>query len=134
MSSKGGGGFNEIRLEDKKGSEQIFIHGQKDRTYASKNDRREWIGEDRHLIVTATRRISLGRDEPQRHRARPYREDRPRPSPDDPGQGGHQDHRVAFDAVTGDVIEQFSGNHSSQVTQNLYLKAMQVVIEGDRPG
>ncbi|MFY9727991.1 MAG: hypothetical protein WAJ87_21030, partial [Bryobacteraceae bacterium] len=32
-------------------------------------------------------------------------------------------------AVTGDVIEQFSGNHSSQVTQNLYLKAMQVVIE-----
>ena len=30
MSSKGGGGFNEIRFEDKKGSEQVFIHGQKD--------------------------------------------------------------------------------------------------------
>ena len=32
--------------------------------------------------------------------------------------------------VTGDVIEEFTGNHSSQVTQNLYLKGMQVVIEG----
>jgi type VI secretion system secreted protein VgrG len=32
-------------------------------------------------------------------------------------------------SVTGDVIEEFKANHSSQVTQNLYLKAMQVVIE-----
>ena len=31
--------------------------------------------------------------------------------------------------VTGDVIEEFKANHSSQVTQNLYLKAMQIVIE-----
>ena len=29
-SSKGGGGFNEYRFEDKSGSEQIFIHAQKD--------------------------------------------------------------------------------------------------------
>jgi type VI secretion system secreted protein VgrG len=29
-SSKGSGGFNEIRFEDKKGSEEIFVHGQKD--------------------------------------------------------------------------------------------------------
>jgi hypothetical protein len=29
------------------------------------------------------------------------------------------------------VIEQFSGNHSSQVTQKLYLKAMEVVIEAE---
>ena len=29
-SSQGSGGFNEIRFEDKKGSEEIFVHGQKD--------------------------------------------------------------------------------------------------------
>jgi type VI secretion system secreted protein VgrG len=29
-SSKGGGGFNEWRFEDKKGSEEIFVHAQKD--------------------------------------------------------------------------------------------------------
>jgi len=29
-TSKGGGGFNELRFEDKKGSEEIYIHAQKD--------------------------------------------------------------------------------------------------------
>jgi type VI secretion system secreted protein VgrG len=32
-------------------------------------------------------------------------------------------------SVTADVIEQFQANHSSNVAQNLYLKATQVVIE-----
>ena len=50
-SSKGGGGFNEIRFEDKKGKEQIFVHAQKDQDLRVENIRREWIGKDRHLIV-----------------------------------------------------------------------------------
>ena len=50
-SSKGGAGFNEIRFEDKKGSEQVFIHAEKDEDIRVKNDAREWIGKDRHLIV-----------------------------------------------------------------------------------
>jgi type VI secretion system secreted protein VgrG len=51
-SSKGGGGFNEIRLEDKTDSEQIFIHAQKDHDVRVMNDLKEWIGNERHLIVT----------------------------------------------------------------------------------
>jgi type VI secretion system secreted protein VgrG len=50
-SSKGGGGFNEIRFDDLKGSEQIFIHGEKDQDVRIKNDAKEWIGNDRHLVV-----------------------------------------------------------------------------------
>ncbi len=50
-SSKGGGGFNEIRFEDKKGSEQIFIHAEKNQDVRIKNDRLEWIGNESHLIV-----------------------------------------------------------------------------------
>ncbi|MDT8303024.1 MAG: type VI secretion system tip protein VgrG [Sedimentisphaerales bacterium] len=50
-SSKGGGGFNEIRLEDKKDSEQIFIHAQKDEDVRVLNDSKEYIGNNRHLIV-----------------------------------------------------------------------------------
>ena len=50
-SSKGGGGFNEFRFEDKKGSEQIFIHAEKDEDIRVKNDAKEYIGHDRHLIV-----------------------------------------------------------------------------------
>jgi type VI secretion system secreted protein VgrG len=50
-SSKGGEGFNEIRFEDKKDSEQVFIQAQKDMDERVLNDSKEWIGHDRHLIV-----------------------------------------------------------------------------------
>lgn len=50
-SSKGGGGFNEIRFEDKKGSEQLFIQAEKDEDFRIKNDRKEFIGNDSHLII-----------------------------------------------------------------------------------
>lgn len=62
-SSKGGNGFNEFRFEDKKGEEQIFVHGQKDQDIRIKNDRRELIGNDRHLIVTRDKRERVKRDE-----------------------------------------------------------------------
>lgn len=61
-SSKGGGGFNEIRFEDKKGEEQIFVHGQKDQDIRIRNDRRELIGNDRHLIVKRDKREKIERD------------------------------------------------------------------------
>jgi type VI secretion system secreted protein VgrG len=51
LSSKGGDGFNELRFEDKKGQEQIFIHGERNQDTRIKNDAFEWIGNDRHLIV-----------------------------------------------------------------------------------
>jgi type VI secretion system secreted protein VgrG len=37
-SSKGGAGFNEIRFEDKKGSEEVFMHAEKDFTRVVKNN------------------------------------------------------------------------------------------------
>ena len=52
-SSKGGQGFNEIRFEDKKGSEQVFTHAEKDQDIRVKHDTKEWIGNDRHLVVKA---------------------------------------------------------------------------------
>jgi type VI secretion system secreted protein VgrG len=50
-SSPDGDGFNEIRFEDKKGEEEIFIHGEKNLDLRVKHDRKEWIGNDGHLIV-----------------------------------------------------------------------------------
>jgi len=38
-SSKGGGGFNEIRFEDKKDSEELYFHAQKDQNIVVENDR-----------------------------------------------------------------------------------------------
>jgi len=50
-SSKGGGGFNEIRFEDKKGSEQIFIHAEKNKDIRIKADLMENVGNDTNLTV-----------------------------------------------------------------------------------
>jgi type VI secretion system secreted protein VgrG len=50
-SSLGGDGFNEIRFEDKKGQEQVFIHAEKNQDIRIKNNLREWIGNETHLIV-----------------------------------------------------------------------------------
>ncbi len=50
-SSKGGSGFNEIRFEDKKGEEQLFFHSEKDLDTRVKNDAKEWVGNEQHLIV-----------------------------------------------------------------------------------
>lgn len=38
-SSKGGAGFNEIRFEDKKDSEEVYLHAQKDHNIVVENDR-----------------------------------------------------------------------------------------------
>jgi type VI secretion system secreted protein VgrG len=62
-SSKGGNGFNEIRFEDKKGSEQIFIHAEKDEDVRVKEEARESIGKSRHLSVGADQLASVGGDQ-----------------------------------------------------------------------
>ena len=61
-SSEGGGGFNELRFEDKKGKEQIFIHGEKQLDLRVKKDRLEFIGEDDHAIVKRDRFESIEKD------------------------------------------------------------------------
>jgi type VI secretion system secreted protein VgrG len=50
-SSKGGGGFNELRFEDKKGEEQLFVHAERNLDMRVKASRYETIGGDRHLVV-----------------------------------------------------------------------------------
>ena len=63
-SSEGGGAdnYNELRFEDKTGSEQIFLRGEKDFDTRLKNDIREWIGNNRSLIVTQDQMEKAGGD------------------------------------------------------------------------
>jgi len=51
-SSKGGGGFNEIRFEDKKGEESFAVQAQKDMTITVLNDQTATIKNKRSLTVT----------------------------------------------------------------------------------
>ncbi|HEY6945456.1 MAG TPA: type VI secretion system tip protein TssI/VgrG [Candidatus Acidoferrum sp.] len=57
-STKGAGSanYNELRFEDKKGSEQIFLNAEKDMDHRVENQSREYIGNDRSLIVKANQR------------------------------------------------------------------------------
>lgn len=52
-STKDGGAenFNEIRFEDKKGAEQIFINAERDLDFRVEHDSREAVGSNKHLIV-----------------------------------------------------------------------------------
>jgi len=49
-STKGGGGFNEFRYEDKKGSEEIYLHAQKDWNSVVENLRTAKINESNDTI------------------------------------------------------------------------------------
>ena len=129
-SSKGGGGFNEFRFEDKKGSEQVFINAEKNLDVRVKNNEYETVCKDLHLIVEQDRFEHIKND---------HHETIDR----DQAQSVGRDHHLKVSGkqavevdgshsfkVTGDVAEEFGGNHSEQVSQALYLKAgMTVVIE-----
>ena len=128
-SSKGGKGFNEIRFEDKKGEEQVFVHGEKNLDVRIKNDAFETIGNNQHVdvkkdqfehvennrheIVDADHMEKIGKD---RHLKVVGKEAK--------AVDGSQSL-----TVKGDVIEVFKANHSEQTTADYYLRADNIVIE-----
>jgi len=63
-SSKGGGSanFNEIRFEDKKGSEEVYIHAEKDQNNIVENDETTSVGHDRTEDVGNDEKITIGKN------------------------------------------------------------------------
>jgi type VI secretion system secreted protein VgrG len=55
--------FNEVRFEDKKGSEQLFVHAEKDARFETEHDRSEWVGHDEQVKVDNNRTRNVGADE-----------------------------------------------------------------------
>jgi type VI secretion system secreted protein VgrG len=62
-STKGGGGFNELRFEDRKDAEEIYLHGQKDWNIEILNDKTQTIGHDEKLDVKNDRTKTVGHDQ-----------------------------------------------------------------------
>ena len=58
-STKGGNGYNEMRFDDTKGSEQLFFHAEKDHETWIINDTLTNVGNDRHLKVTGNEFIAV---------------------------------------------------------------------------
>ncbi len=113
-SSKGGGGFNEIRFEDKKGSEQIFIHAQGRQDVRVRGSCFETIGGERHLIIKKDQ-FELVEGDQHLHVK------------------GDQNEKVDGTAsltVGTDVQQKVGLKHALEAGQEIHLKAgMKVVIE-----
>ena len=62
-SSPGGDGSNELRFEDKKGSEEVYVHAQKDWTIGVENDKNQKVGHDETLAVDNDRTKTVKHDQ-----------------------------------------------------------------------
>ena len=62
-TSQGGGGSNELRFEDKKGSEEVYLHAQKDWTIAVENDKNQTVGHDETAHVKHDRTKTVDNDQ-----------------------------------------------------------------------
>jgi type VI secretion system secreted protein VgrG len=62
-SSPGGNGFNEIRFEDAAGSEEVFIHAQKDMNETVLNNHSRSVGANETISVTGNRTKSVDKNE-----------------------------------------------------------------------
>ena len=129
-STTGGGGFNELRFEDKKGSEQIFVHAQKDVDKRVKNDEREWVGNDHHVKIIRDRREQIDRDE---HRL--VKRDQVEKIERDlhlniVGKDATEIGGSLSLKVGGAVAEKFGADHAEDTSGNIYLKAgANIVLE-----
>jgi len=98
-SSKGGGSdnYNEIRFEDQKGQEQIFINAEKDMDLRVENDSREYVGANRSLIVKTDQKEEVRGDKHGKV------------------QGNH------LEQIGGDMSLKIGGNQNEKVSGGLSL-------------
>jgi type VI secretion system secreted protein VgrG len=107
-SSKGGdaSNANELRFEDKKGSEQIFINAEKDMDHRVENDHRMYIGGKDSLIIVGNQLDQIGKDRNTNVK-------------------GNLVENVGSNAdinIGSNVTEKFGGNASQNIGGNLILK------------
>ena len=63
LSTPGAGGYNELRIEDKKGAEQIYLHAQRDWDENIEHDQKIRVGHERHDTVEANSYTELQAEE-----------------------------------------------------------------------
>ena len=134
-SSKGGGSsnYNELRFEDLKGQEQIFMNAEKDMDLRVENDSREFIGANRHLIVTTNQQELIQTDKHLHVQGNHFEKIEGNMSLQVVGNQlesvtGNKSLNVTGDqkeSVTGNVSLSVTGNQSESVTGNVSLSVTQ---------
>jgi type VI secretion system secreted protein VgrG len=103
-SSKGGTAqnANELRFEDKMGSEQVYLHAEKDMDVSIEHDRRISVGNNDSLIVTGVQSEQIGSNFNRQIKSNSVEQI-----------GGNSDL-----GISGNQTEQVGGNHSLNVGSN----------------
>jgi type VI secretion system secreted protein VgrG len=114
-SSKGGGSsnYNELRFEDLKEHEQIFMNAEMDMDLRVEKDSREFIGANRHLIVTTNQVEQIQTDKHLHVKGNHFE-----------AVDGNMSLNVTgnqMESVTGNKSLAVTGNQSESVTGNLSL-------------
>jgi type VI secretion system secreted protein VgrG len=132
-SSIGGGGFNELRFEDKKDAEQVFFHAQKNMDVRVLADRMEWIGNDTHLIVKRDQVEAVERDvqrKVSRNVVEEIGQDRILVIK---GKDAVQVTGARTQNVMGNSSSEIGGDQSSAVSGKTYIKGKDaIVVESDK--
>ena len=112
-SSLGGGGTNEIRFEDLKGSEQLLFHAEKDHDIRVEAEERHNVGANQNLIVGGEQREQI-----DNHRS-------VKVCASDALEVTDQQSIV----VKQDVFHIFDANHEHYVASEYHLNADKVIVE-----
>ncbi|MGE3166565.1 MAG: type VI secretion system Vgr family protein [Planctomycetota bacterium] len=129
-STTGGGGFNELRFDDTKDEEKLFMHAQRNFDLRVGNDRFETVANNRHLVVESDKfeHVKNNRhDKVEQDHLELVGKDRHLKVV------GKQAVEIGDGrsiTVTGDVVDSFDGSHSEEVTGDYYLTGANIVIEG----
>jgi type VI secretion system secreted protein VgrG len=103
-SSKGGSAqnANELRFEDKMGSEQVYLHAEKDIDISIEHDQRVSVGNNDSLIVTGVQSEQIGSNYNRQIKSNAVEQI-----------GGNSDL-----GISGNLTEQVGGNHSLNISSN----------------
>jgi type VI secretion system secreted protein VgrG len=116
-TSKGGAGFNEIRFEDKKDSEEIFVHAQKDMNIKIEHDRTKNVLHDEVNIIKNSRTSTIQEADESLTVSKGNRTVKV-----DTGNETHEVKGTRTVTVTGDVTYTDKANFKRTVTGNYTLK------------
>lgn len=129
-SSLGGGGYNEIRFEDAKGDEEVFIHAEKNMDVRIKNTVREWVGNDSHLVVKNNRFQHIEKDSHTLIDGNSFSEIKGNREETVKGNQTISIDGTKSEKIQGNVAQDYGGNHALEVGNSYTLKAgNNIVIE-----
>ena len=154
-STKGGGGSNEIRFEDNKDAEELYIHAQKDQLIDVGNDESISVGNDRSLSVgndytqsvEKNKTISVGKNHTEsvsgdmtlsvdKNRTMSITKDLSESVDGKMTLTVAKDRTISVqgkvtESVSKDVTVSVEGQKAQQVTKDYALKAKKIILQAD---